>query len=64
MTYEDIRTFGICRYLLKEGGYVNPVISPAVPQGQSMIRTSYTATHTREQMEEAAEKFVTVFANF
>ena len=64
MAYDDIRTFVICRELLKEGVYVNPVISPAVPQGQSMIRTSYTATHTREQMEEAAEKFVKVFANF
>jgi 8-amino-7-oxononanoate synthase len=64
MTYEDTRTFVICKELLKEGVYVNPVISPAVPQGQSMIRTSYTATHTRDLMEEAAEKFVKVFANF
>lgn len=64
MTYDDIRTFVICRELLKEGVYVNPVISPAVPQGQSMIRTSYTATHTKEQMEEAADKFVKVFSNF
>ena len=38
------------RELLKEGVYVNPVISPAVPQGQ-YDQTSYTATHTREQME-------------
>lgn len=64
MTYEDTRTFVICKELLKEGVYVNPVISPAVPQGQSMIRTSYTATHTRDLMEEAADKFVKVFSNF
>lgn len=64
MTYEDVRTFVICKQLLNEGVYVNPVISPAVPQGQSMIRTSYTATHTRSQMEEAASKFVKVFAEF
>lgn len=62
MTYEDLRTFVICKELLNEGVYVNPVISPAVPQGHSMIRTSYTATHTREQMDEAVEKFVKVFA--
>ncbi|MCX7772057.1 MAG: aminotransferase class I/II-fold pyridoxal phosphate-dependent enzyme [Clostridia bacterium] len=62
MTYEDYRTFLICKELLNEGVYVNPVISPAVPQGQSMIRTSYTATHKREHMEEAAEKFVKVFS--
>ena len=62
MTYDDTRTFTICKELLQEGVYVNPVISPAVPQGQSMIRTSYTATHTRELMEEAVEKFVKVFS--
>jgi 8-amino-7-oxononanoate synthase len=64
MTYDDVRTFMICKELLKEGVYVNPVISPAVPQGQSMIRTSYTATHTRELMDEAADKFVKVFAKY
>lgn len=62
MTYDDMRTFKMCKELLNEGVYVNPCISPAVPQGQSMIRTSYTATHTRELMEEAVEKFVKVFA--
>lgn len=64
MTYEDMRTFVICKNLLLEGVYVNPVISPGVPIGQSMIRTSYTATHTREQMDEAIDKFVKVFAKF
>ncbi|MGI6123673.1 MAG: aminotransferase class I/II-fold pyridoxal phosphate-dependent enzyme [Acetivibrionales bacterium] len=64
MTYEDTRTFILCKELLNEGVYVNPVISPAVPQGQSMIRTSYTATHTRELMEEAADIFVEVFSKY
>ncbi len=64
MTYDDMRTFAICKELLNEGVYVNPCISPAVPQGQSMIRTSYTATHTRELMDEAVEKFVKVFAKY
>ena len=36
--------------------YVNPVVSPAVPEGMSMLRTSYTATHTESQMVYAAEK--------
>ena len=64
MTYEDMRTFIICREMLNKGVYVNPVVSPGVPQGQSMIRTSYTATHTKAQMEEAADVFVKVFAAF
>jgi 7-keto-8-aminopelargonate synthetase-like enzyme len=64
MTYDDTRTFKICKELLEEGVYVNPTISPAVPQGQSMIRTSYTATHTRDLMDEAIEKFVKVFSRY
>jgi len=64
MTYDDTRTFVLCRELLNEGVYVNPVISPAVPQGYSMIRTSYTATHTRELMDEAADIFAKVFSRF
>jgi len=34
---------------------VNPVISPAVPQGLSMIRTTYTATHTTQIIDEALD---------
>lgn len=52
-TYEDEKTFIACKLLLERGVYVNPVISPATPPGQSLLRTSYTATHTREQMDHA-----------
>lgn len=64
MTYDDTRTFILCRELLNEGVYVNPVISPAVPQGFSMIRTSYTATHTKDLMDEAADTFAKVFSKY
>ena len=52
-TYEDEKTFIACKLLLERGVYVNPVISPATPVGQSLLRTSYTATHTKEQMDYA-----------
>jgi len=55
-TYEDNRTFAACNMLMERGVYVNPVISPATPVGQSLLRTSYTATHTKEQMEYAAKQ--------
>jgi 7-keto-8-aminopelargonate synthetase-like enzyme len=54
-TYEDERTFVICKILLQNGVYVNPVISPAVPVGHAILRTSYTATHTKEQMDKAMD---------
>ena len=61
-TYGQNRTFLITKMLFDEGVYVNPVIPPAVEQGQCMLRTSYTATHTREQMDRAVAVFQKVFA--
>jgi 7-keto-8-aminopelargonate synthetase-like enzyme len=52
-TYGDRRTFTACKLLFERGVYVNPVVSPATPVGMSLIRTSYTATHTEEQMDRA-----------
>ncbi len=60
-TGDDWRTFYACKQLFDRGVYVNPVISPAVPTGKSIIRTSYTATHTIELMEEAADIIKDVF---
>ena len=50
---EDAATFQMAMRLQEEGVFVNPVMTPAVPAGQSMIRTSYMATHTREQLDRA-----------
>ena len=52
-TYDDEKTFVACKMLLERGVYVNPVVSPATPVGQSLLRTSYTASHTKEQMDKA-----------
>jgi 7-keto-8-aminopelargonate synthetase-like enzyme len=35
--------------------FTNPVISPAVPPGQAMIRTSYTATMTDDHLDKVVE---------
>ena len=55
-TYQDEKTFFACKLLLERGVYVNPVVSPATPVGQSLLRTSYTATHTKEMIDEASDK--------
>jgi 7-keto-8-aminopelargonate synthetase-like enzyme len=36
---------------------VNPVISPAVSQGRQLLRTSYMATHTDEQLDQVLAIF-------
>lgn len=37
--------------LFEAGVFVNPILSPAVPQGMEMLRTSYMATHTDAQID-------------
>ncbi len=59
-TYEDEKAFTACKLLFDRGVYVNPVVSPATPVGQALLRTSYTATHTTEQMDKAIDKIVEV----
>ena len=51
--YDDAKAFMACKMLLEKGVYVNPVVSPATPVGYALLRTSYTATHTHEQMDKA-----------
>lgn len=48
---DDQRTFLTWRLLFDEGVFVNPVISPAVSNGHQLLRTSYMATHTDEQLD-------------
>lgn len=59
-TYLPIRTMVACNQLFEHGIYVNPVVPPATTVGECLIRTSYTATHTKAQMDEAIEKIVEV----
>jgi 8-amino-7-oxononanoate synthase len=53
-------TFKAWRSLYDAGVYTNPVISPAVPPELSLLRTSYMATHTDEQLGRVLEAFETV----
>jgi 8-amino-7-oxononanoate synthase len=54
---DDIKTFQFWKMLSDEGIFANPIISPAVPPGSQLIRTSYTATHTDEQLDKVLEVF-------
>jgi len=54
---DDMKTFMFWKKLMEYGVYTNPVITPAVPPGRQLIRTSIMATHTIEQLERALEAF-------
>jgi 8-amino-7-oxononanoate synthase len=57
---ENMPTFMFWKALLAAGVYTNPVISPAVPEGQGLLRTSYIATHTDEQLDFVLDTFAQV----
>jgi 7-keto-8-aminopelargonate synthetase-like enzyme len=48
---DDMKTFIFWRALLDNGVYVNAIISPATPPGRQLLRTSYMATHTDDQLD-------------
>ena len=57
---DDLRTMTIWKELFDAGIFVNPVISPAVPEGSQLLRTSYMATHTDAQLHKVLETFARV----
>src|SRR5574344_239695 len=53
---DNEKTFRLTSMLMQDGVFVNPVVSPAVPSEDTLIRISLMATHTFDQIDEAVEK--------
>lgn len=53
----ELECFKFWKDLFEEGVYANAVIPPAVPKGQSLLRTSYMASHTNEHLDRILEAF-------
>ncbi len=51
LVHDDEKCFMLWRLLREEGIFTTPVIYPAVPPGQSLIRTSYGAGHTDKELD-------------
>jgi 7-keto-8-aminopelargonate synthetase-like enzyme len=54
---DQVKTFKMCGLLQEYGVFVNPTVSPAVPPGRELLRTSYMATHTEEQLKRILDAF-------
>lgn len=54
---DDMLVFQFWRKLFDAGVFVNAFISPGVPPGMAMLRTSYMATHEKEHMNRILEIF-------
>ena len=57
---DDEKTLKFWKALFDAGVYTNPVLSPGVPPGSQLLRTSYMATHTDEQLEKVLSTFGSV----
>ncbi len=57
---DEMKTFMLTKMLQDEGVFINPVINPAVPKGDEMIRFSLMATHSFEQIEQAVGKIAKI----
>ncbi|PJA99987.1 MAG: 8-amino-7-oxononanoate synthase [Ignavibacteriales bacterium CG_4_9_14_3_um_filter_30_11] len=53
----DDLAFKMWRILYDKGVFVNVFISPGVPEGRQMMRTSYMATHNEEQLSKLLDVF-------
>jgi 8-amino-7-oxononanoate synthase len=54
---DDETAFKMWRMLYDAGVFVNVFISPGVPQGRQMMRTSYMATHEEEHLNKILDIF-------
>lgn len=54
---DTMQTLVVWKKLFDAGVFVNPVLNPAVPAGQELLRTSYMATHTDEQLDQVLDIF-------
>jgi 8-amino-7-oxononanoate synthase len=52
---DDLRALLVWKRLYDEGVYTNVFVPPGVPHNQSLLRTSYMATHTDEHLDEILE---------
>ena len=54
---DDIKSMQVTQFLQEHGVFATPVVSPAVGRGESLIRTSYMATHSTDELTKVLEVF-------
>lgn len=54
---DDIKALKMTKFLEMHGVFCTPVLPPAVPKGEALIRTSYMASHNKEDLARVLEVF-------
>jgi 8-amino-7-oxononanoate synthase len=57
---EQVKNFQLWRGFLDAGVYTNPYMTPAVPVGHELMRTSIIASHTQKDIDEALDRMIGV----
>ena len=63
-TYTTQATLVAVKEIFNRGVYVNPVLPPATPEGEALLRTSYMASHTEAQLDEAMDVIAGVMKEY
>ena len=61
---DDVKAMQVTKFLQENGVFATPVITPAVPKGEALIRTSYMATHNLEDLQIVLDVFKKAKAEF
>ncbi|MBO4263477.1 MAG: pyridoxal phosphate-dependent aminotransferase family protein [Bacteroidales bacterium] len=61
MVRDTDKAMAIVTMALDEGVFITPVIAPAVPEKDVLIRFALMATHSRAHIDEAVEKLTRIF---
>jgi 8-amino-7-oxononanoate synthase len=54
---DDMKALKMTKWLESKGVFATPVLPPAVPKGEALIRTSYMASHDRADLTQVLEVF-------
>jgi len=63
-TKDVMTTLSVAKAIYDAGVYVNPVLPPAVPESDCLLRTSYMAIHTEALLDEALDIIRDVLVRF
>ncbi|MCO5142352.1 MAG: pyridoxal phosphate-dependent aminotransferase family protein [Oligoflexia bacterium] len=61
---DDLKAFMFTKRLYELGVFATPVVSPAVPKGYALIRTSYMSTHEKKDLQFVLDVFAQVGREF
>ncbi|NOT77646.1 MAG: pyridoxal phosphate-dependent aminotransferase family protein [Bacteriovoracaceae bacterium] len=54
---DDMKALQMTKFLESKGIFATPVLPPAVPKGEALIRTSYMASHDKKDLARVLEVF-------